>query len=249
MKRPSAILKESIEHFRSFSSIYLGYSAWILVPTLGIVLLDLLPNSDIAQLVAFVLVITGTIAIVWVSVILIHLAAKLGTEEEVNFQQIQTNSIKEIIPLLIVGFLQLLLYIGGVLLLIFPLFLFIVWYSFAQVSVVLDEKRGMQALAHSKQLVKGNYWYVASGMIGVPALLVLIFATLTGFVVLAIALGTGQNLNILFSLEQEPVWITAINTIGQMFLIPITSIFTTKFYLSFKQEREEQSLEKPVEIG
>ncbi len=252
MKRPLLILKESLNHFRSFSSIYLGYSAWILIPTLGIVLLDLAPKSDMfgaAELLAFLLVILGTIGIIWISVILVHLATKLESDTPIDFEAIQTTSLKQIPAILVVAGLQLLLFIGGVMMLIIPIFFFIVWYTFAQISVILDDKHGMEALVYSKKLVKGNYWYVALGMIGVPVLIGLVFTLITSVIIVFIAKSTGQDVLSLFTSEQEPVWITAINAIGQLFVIPIGSIYATKFYLSFKSELLEKPLVTEPQIG
>lgn len=252
MKRPLLILKESLNHFRSFSSIYLGYSAWILIPTLGIVLLDLAPKSDMfgaAEFLAFLLVILGTIGIIWISIILVHLATKLESDTPIDFEAIQTTSLKQIPAILVVAGLQLLLFVGGLLMLVVPIFFFVVWYTFAQISVILDDKHGMEALVYSKKLAKGNYWSVALGMIGVPVLIALVFTTITSIIIVLVAKSTGQDILSLFSSEQEPVWITAINAIGQLFLIPISAIYTTKFYLAFKSALEEPNLVKEEQIG
>lgn len=252
MNSPLVVLKESLAHFRKFFSLYLGYSAWILVPTVGIVVLDILPKSDmfsITELVTFMLVVIGTMAIVWASVIMIHLAQKLESNDPVDFQAIQITSMKQVAPLLFVALLQLLVVLGGFLLLIIPMFLFIVWYSFAQISVVLENKRGMEALVYSKSLVKGHYWYTAWGMIGVPALVGLTFAIVTGTLAFIFASLTGQNIDILMGAEQEPVWITAIDTIGQMVIIPLMSIYSTKFYLQFKEAVTKMPLEHVEKVS
>jgi len=249
MQRPLTILKESLNHFRSFSSIYLGYSAWILIPTLGVVLLDLVPNPQSVKWLAFFLVILGSIAIVWVSIIMVHLAVLLETEEPIDFDAIQTRSLKQIVPVLSVALWQLLVFLGGVLMLIVPLFFFVVWYTFAQVSVIVDDKRGLEALHYSKTLVKGHYWYTALGMIGVPALIGLLFTVATSLIIAVYAQSTGQDIMALFTTENEPVWVTAINTIGQLFLIPISTIYTTKFYLAFKSALSKPELVKEEKIG
>lgn len=249
MKRPLAILQESVDHFRSFSSLYLGYSAWILIPTLGVVLLDLVPNPDSVKWLSFFLVVVGTIAIVWVSIIMVHLATVLETDKEVDFEAIQIRSLKQIAPLLAVALWQLLAFLGGIIMLLLPFFFFVVWYTFAQVSVILDNKRGLEALVYSKSLVKGRYWYTAWGMIGVPTLIGLVFTATTGLFIVIFAQSTGQDVLTLFTAEREPVWVTAINTIGQLFLIPISTIYTTKFYLAFKETLPKPELVKPEQIG
>ncbi len=246
MKRPYDILKESLAHFRHFFSIYIGYSAWVLVPGLGIILLGLIPQTemfDVAGLVALLLIFLGTIAIVWISIIMVHLAATLDATKSPNLQSIQTQAAKQIVPLLVVALLSGFLFIGGLILFVIPFFLMIVWYCFAQTIVILENKRGMEALTHSKSLVKGKFWYVALGMIGVPAIIFLIYTLITGGLGVLIATLSGQSLDTLLDLEKTPVWVTAMDTIGQMILIPIMSIYTTKFYLSTKESTSEKTLD------
>lgn len=233
------ILKESVAHFRQFFSVYLGYSAWILIPTVGVVILDLLPKNGpigITELASVLLIILGIVAVLWISIVMIHLAAKLESTEALDTQAIETQSVKQILPLLWVAVVQGLLYLGGLLLLVIPLFLFVVWYCFAQVSVVLDGKHGMEALSWSKSLVKGRFWKTAMAVIGIPAFIGLCYAVVVGGTITLILLATGQSLDLFLSATKEPVWVTAIDTIGQLFLIPITSIYSTKVYLAFKEE-------------
>lgn len=59
-----------------------------------------------------------------------------------------------------VTILVLLAFYGGFILLIIPGIIFGVWFAFSGYTVMLEDKRGLSALKRSKQLVKGNGWYI-----------------------------------------------------------------------------------------
>ena len=59
--------------------------------------------------------------------------------------------------LVIVSILQGLIVLGGILLLVIPGIIFIIWYAFATMAVILEEKRPREALAFSHSLVRGRF--------------------------------------------------------------------------------------------
>ena len=59
-----------------------------------------------------------------------------------------------------VSILTWLAVIGGLILLIVPGIIFGVWFTFSGYTVMLEDRKGLSALRRSKQLVKGNGWYV-----------------------------------------------------------------------------------------
>ncbi|MCK4252702.1 EI24 domain-containing protein [candidate division WOR-3 bacterium] len=67
---------------------------------------------------------------------------------------------KKILPYLWISVLVCLATFGGFLLLIIPGIIFAIWFLFAPYVLIIKDTRGISTLAISRQLVKGNWWYV-----------------------------------------------------------------------------------------
>jgi hypothetical protein len=107
--------------------------------------------------------------------------------------------------------------------------LFVVWYCFAQASVVLDGKHGMEALSWSKSMVKGRFWKTAMAVIGVPAFIGLCYAIVVGGTITLIFPTT----NLFLSATKEPVWPS---TLSDNSFDPNHVHLLHQVYLAFKEE-------------
>jgi len=130
--------------------------------------------------------------------------------------------------------LTILLYIGAVIagfLLIVPgIYLAVSWYFVAQ-AVVVDDRRGVGALARSGELVKGNWWRaLAAG---------LLFNILVAI--------PSQLLNLAFDAAARSANAEGVLVLGQIvfqaFSLPFVAIGATLFYLRLRDEP------RPVPIG
>jgi len=54
----------------------------------------------------------------------------------------------------------MLIVLGGTVMLIVPGIIFSIWYTFTYYAVIFEEKKGMEALKSSKQLVSGRWWRI-----------------------------------------------------------------------------------------
>ncbi|MCS7092461.1 MAG: hypothetical protein NZM26_03865 [Patescibacteria group bacterium] len=81
----------------------------------------------------------------------------LTKEKNLTVKQSIAKTLKIIFPIFFAGLLTFLIILGGYVLLIVPGIIFSVWYLYV-LPCVIDGKRGTQALAHSKSLVKGRFW-------------------------------------------------------------------------------------------
>lgn len=91
----------------------------------------------------------------------------LGKSFEVAF--------KKIFPYLLVFILLVLAIISGLILLIIPGIIFGVWFGFSTYALIIENRTGLSAFRRSKQLVKGNGWYVFV----VSLILIIIFDLVT----------------------------------------------------------------------
>ncbi|MCK5595127.1 DUF4339 domain-containing protein [bacterium] len=78
----------------------------------------------------------------------------------VDIKESYKTGFKKFFPYLWVSILVGLAVFGGALLLIIPGIIFAVWFSLAGYVRVIEGTGGTAALKRSKQLVKGNWWYV-----------------------------------------------------------------------------------------
>lgn len=81
-------------------------------------------------------------------------------EKEIGAKEAFQKSWHKIISFAWVSSLSFLIVIGGFILFIVPGIIFSVWYSLAAYALIVDGKKGMDALSQSKQLVKGSWWSV-----------------------------------------------------------------------------------------
>jgi len=123
--------------------------------------------------------------------------------------------------------LTILLYIGAViagLMFIVPgIYLGVSWYFVAQ-AVVIDDRRGVGALARSGALVKGNWW---------PTLA-------AGLLFNLVVLVASQVVNLVFDAAARAVNAEGVLVLGvivfQAFSLPFVAIGATLFYLRLRDE-------------
>lgn len=112
--------------------------------------------------------------------------------ENKKFGEAIKNGWQKIPSLFIVSLLSILAVLAGILFFILPGIIFAIWFTFVDFAVVLDGKRGIQALSFSKNLVSGKWW----GVFGRLLLLSLV-SGLIGFILQLIPL-IGEFLSTLF---------------------------------------------------
>ncbi len=79
---------------------------------------------------------------------------------EVDFMNMWKETFKKVLSYIWVSILVMVVVIAGLVLGIIPGIFFCVWFIFATFSNLIDDKKGLQALVFSKQLVSGRAWRV-----------------------------------------------------------------------------------------
>lgn len=247
MRSPIDLITESFTLYRNNFATLIGYSAWILLPFAGFVLLNFLPRTLPILSLGFILFIIETFIAVWISIILIQLSASIIQNKTVVPIQLQQSSTKLIYPVLIVGLLQLLVILGGFILLIIPGLIFMVWYVFVQFSAVLDNKKGMEALSHSKTLVQGRFWKTLLNAYGGSLLILLFYSFIIAIIISLVATASGVQPELLLS--GDILWVNIIESLGDVIFIPWIVIYLTQVYLDAKQSYKPTTLEKKPDIA
>ena len=97
----------------------------------------------------------------WATITLVRILSALYNRSDVNSVPKEFHaSLPLVVPSLITIVLIACAIIGGLALLILPGIIFSIWFFFSVYSVVLDGKKGTNALYFSKSLISGKWWEV-----------------------------------------------------------------------------------------
>ncbi len=164
------IIHKSIELYRQHWKLFLQFVLIIFVPiTLFYTALDIgagsqMRNGSVSPLLAGVIIlasiVTGLLSLLF-SLAFIRIVAKayknqpiLPLREEIRL------SLPLMLPAVIVTAVGGIAILGGLILFIVPGIIVALWFSFSIYTVALDEKKGIEALKESKQLVQGRWWAI-----------------------------------------------------------------------------------------
>ncbi len=122
--------------------------------------------------------------IITVAVSIISAAALVLAAADPSRYQSPVDAIKAgsrfFLPMLWVMVLTALALMGGFILFIIPGLIFAVWFAFSYFTLILEGKRGAEAMKASKAYVEGHWWQVA-GRIGAVALVMIALSIILDF--------------------------------------------------------------------
>lgn len=210
----------------------LPYMVLLFVPTvllsiLGIVGTQLTvwaPKSAMpTNVIVLVAYVASLVFSIWVTVALTKALANLeqGTPAE-DWQAVFNHTGPSMWPFIYSSILAGLIVIGGTLLFIVPGIIFAVWYAFVLYSVVLDNKRGLEALRASKAVVTGR-WLAVLWRLLLPGLAFIVASAVLRLIIivpLSLAIRNPVNLDIVDNIITSLVSsvITPIATLAPLIL-------------------------------
>jgi hypothetical protein len=208
----------------------------MLIPIILIQLTGLLgdPAKNITLLIViFVLAAAAIFVDLWAGIALIQIINNTYTNKPFELKAIFNTAFKKVPAYFAVGILSGIIIVLGFILLIIPGIIFSIWYSYAGYINILEEKKGMDALKASKDLVKGRWWATLWRLL-VPALLVYIIAML-----ISAALGfliSGGNLSL--TTTGNSTIVDIISNLIILVLTPLFSAFSVILYHSLKETKQ-----------
>jgi hypothetical protein len=235
------------------ASFYLGYSAWLLLPiTITLIAYNTLPEEAATIIDILASVFGYGVITVFVSALFIR-ATPILLEENEKPENLTQNAWALVIPFLLTSILVGLIVTGGIIALVVPGIIFSIWFVFATSITVLEEKKPIESIKISKELVKGRFWPIAWRYFGVALLFILVYMTLAAAIVLIFFfIGAPMESAQISTLEQFSVFasemtynpsielVTTLRLLDIIF-IPIGLIFSTIFYLEAKKTQEVDS--------
>ncbi len=239
MIRVLPLLASSWQFYRSNFATLIGYAAWILVPYLALVVFYLLV-PDVDQIFGpwlplyIGIIFSQGIITIWASNAIMIIVNETLSRKKIDPALVNRLSWQVIIPVLLVALISTLAVLGGFLLLIIPGIIFSIWFVFAQTAVVLDNKRGVEALSYSRSLVTGRFWSMVRRIIFGPLILVFIY-----LVALSLLIGLGMLITGLdpavIGTDQIPVWPEIVENVINIFFLPLYIIYWTILYRNVKE--------------
>lgn len=185
----SGLIEKSFSLVHKHMRVFAPYVLALIAPVfIYLIILQLFAVSNTAMFRIFEVFFSIVIGILqlWVTLGLTkEIAERYAGNPVMTWKQQLHFTIPMIIPAVVISILTTIIVFAGTLFFIIPGIIFSVWYLFGSIALVLENKRGMEALRMSKSLVKGRWWHVFLSSI-IPTLLVslaiVFFDGLLGFV-------------------------------------------------------------------
>lgn len=210
----------------------LQYSALIFAPSL-------LNYIIVATLESFpilvISIIVTSLLSLWFSLSLVRaLIQIIETDRALSLQEDVREGARLILPTLLTSILVFLAVAGGIFLFIIPGIIFSIWFAFTNYAVVVDGKRGIEALKASKVLVKGRWWAVFLRLV-IPGLAIGFMAWILQIIVDSGATILADNPDSLIFLAND-----IINMIITLVIAPLGGLATAILYTDLKKNPVEQ---------
>lgn len=245
---PVELLRDSWNLYRTHLWSLVGYSAWMLLPVSALFLLTFAPEHWLVFIVGMLLTLIEIYLALWMTIAIVSSTHRITQKQEINPTAIAHDALVGLLPLLKTVVLQGLIILGGLLLFLIPGLVFSFWYAFAQLATILDDKRPVEALALSKSLVEGRFWSVVWRVVSGPILLAAIYSLSIGFVLMLIAQLMGIDSEALMGAD-SPDWITLIESVGEVFLIPLILVYSVLLFQDLKKHPVKAELDKGCDVA
>ncbi|MCX6743672.1 MAG: hypothetical protein NT116_05590 [Candidatus Parcubacteria bacterium] len=208
-------------------------------------------QSSFLAIITFILAIILVFIYLWMLIVIIKLADALYKNQTIDLVQLYPQSMKKVPSFFWVGIVMGLVVLLGLILLIIPGIIFMVWYYFSSYVNVLEEKnnKGLDALKSSKDLVKGRWFNVVWRLI-VPYLIIYLPIYIIEIIIMGIIGITLYASNLddnMISLILTPFSI--ILDIFNLCLLPLFMCFPVILYNGLKETRsiEVPKSEAPIQ--
>lgn len=234
MLSPLAILRAAARLYRAQAPLYVGYASWLLLAYAAFVLASFIADPAIQAVVVFVVQIADALLWMWVGILITLITLDLLAGKAPDTAKLPRAAWLLIWPFAWVSLLQGVVTLGGFLLLIIPGLVFAAWFAYAQQALLVDGKRGLEALSHSRELCRGRFFTVVWNLIAGPGLVAILYLLALSAAFALIASTTNVPIDMLVG-EQPPLWADMIATVSEIFLMPLFYLYWTLSYQELKK--------------
>jgi hypothetical protein len=231
------LLEKSFELYRKHFSLLAGYVAWLLLPFAALVLFSLPKENVFLTALLTLSSLAQTIIGLWLGVFIpLVVYDLLSKKTKVKLLELQNKAWGLLLSVIFVAIVEAVVFLGGLVLLIVPAFIFWIWFSMAQFAVMFDDKKGLEALAWSRELVRGRFWKSAWRIAAGPILFGFIVIIGTYLILFLLSFVFQTPISEIFS-ETTPLWVDVVSTIIETFSLPIFMIYFTLLYTELRQTK------------
>jgi len=216
-----------------------GYSAWLLLPFTAYFILSFFPETNPIVLgFDFIFSLVELFLTFWIGIILILVVNSIIEKQLLDPSALKQKSIALFQPTANAFILQFLFIALGFVLLIIPGLIGLVWYAFTQTCVVLENKKGMQALHESKALSQGRFFRVAYRLIGGPIIIGIIYS-----IVVSLVLTFSGSLSSIQTMATQssvslPAWLDLLQSTVGIFTLPWLATYMVMLYKELQATRD-----------
>ena len=236
MQSVLTLVKNTWELYRSHVSLYVGYSAWLLVPMIVNVLLTITFGSEYSEITSTIVLVLDMLMVIWVMASLIQVTYLTLSKKRIDARSISANSWRASVPLLLLGILLSTISIVGFIALIIPGIIFTVYATFSSTILVLENKNIKNSIKSSFALVQGRFWAILGRLFGSNILLFIPYAIAMLVVAGVLLLLNDGNIDTFLSSPatlMEQIMLRIID----VFFIPLFIIFGVVFYKNAKETK------------
>ena len=159
LRTPTTLFKDSLTMYKAHFWFMLGITVFPIVIIMPYLILSGILGAitqwmPLMALLILVGVIGGVTLLLAAKVSLLKYVASPESYNSITDLYISTKPL--LLPYLFVGIITGIGFVIGLILLIIPGIIFLLWYGFSSYTCIYDNKRGLDALKESKRLVEGN---------------------------------------------------------------------------------------------
>lgn len=144
--------------------------------------------------------------------------------------------IQKLFPLFFVSILYGIIVMAGIVLLVVPGIIFLIWFFFSNYVLIYQNKGGMSALLKSRKLVIGNWWGVFGRLLAMIIIVSIIFAIIS----LPLSFLTfNGNINLFTSI---------IELLINLFVLPFFTCYSGLLYENLSEVKEDTEIKKDTNI-
>lgn len=232
---PFELFSNSVSiYWRDFSLLF-GYSAWLLIPVTISFLASLALSKELSSVVDVVINIVFYIFLAaWVTVSIMHLIPALKSGKKVSQKRLSSRAKRTIIPFLLVSALIALINVLGTIAFIIPGVIFGVWFSFANIFVVLEDVPIFKALQKSRELVRGKFFPILFRLLIGLLLFLIIYLSIISFGLTFLAAISGQDIET-YRLAETGIREQVFSQMVDIFMLPLIITYHVLLYLEIKK--------------
>jgi len=231
------LLRISFTIYRKNAALFGGYAAWLLLPLIAAGIFGFLDLGIMTFPIGIFLLAINGIIWLWLFTLMTRTANLLIQQQQIDQQNISQTAWQMLILVAATIGLVILTVLGGVLLLIIPAFLFLVWFALAPTITALEGGTAIASLAKSKKLTKNRFFSAAWRVIGGPFLILLGYAFVLSIVLLMLFPVTGLQPGQVETIN-PPVWIQFFDAVIQIFIMPWVIIYLTLVYKELNEKQK-----------